>query len=201
MPFALSAEQSRGAPGSKVPRVLVSEGKIMIQTDRMTRTAREVYIVGLRNAHAMEMQARELMERQSERLADYPEVLEKVKAHLSETNEQLLRIERCLDDLGESTSTLKDAAQSVIANMMAMGHSIAGDEILKNTFANNAFENFEIAAYRSLLILGDAAGDRGGRPQLEQSLEEEERMASWVAANVEKVTLEHLQHATQAASA
>ena len=143
----------------------------------------------------MEMQARELMERQSERLADYPEVLEKVKAHLSETNEQLLRIERCLDDLGESTSTLKDAAQSVIANMMAMGHSIAGDEILKNTFANNAFENFEIAAYRSLLILGDAAGDRGGRPQLEQSLEEEERMASWVAANVEKVTLEHLQHA------
>jgi len=175
--------------------------QVMIQTDRMTRTAREVYIVGLRNAHAMEIQARELMERQSERLADYPEVLEKVKAHLSETNEQLLRIERYLDDLGESTSTLKDTAQSVIANMMAMGHSIAGDEILKNTFANNAFENFEIAAYRSLLILGDAAGDRGGRPQLEQSLEEEERMASWVAANVEKVTLEHLQHATQAASA
>jgi ferritin-like metal-binding protein YciE len=172
----------------------------MTQTDRMTQTARKIYILGLRNAHAMEIQARELMERQSERLTDYPEVLEKVKAHLSETNEQLLRIELCLDQLGESTSTLKDTAQSVIANMMAMGHSIAGDEFLKNTFANNAFENFEIAAYRSLLILGDAAGDSGARPQLEQSLEEEERMASWVAANLEKVTLEYLQRATQAAA-
>ena len=29
---------------------------------------------------------------------------------------------------------------------MAMGHAMAGDEILNNTFANNAFEHFEIAA-------------------------------------------------------
>jgi ferritin-like metal-binding protein YciE len=149
----------------------------------------------------MEIQARELMERQSERLSDYPEVLEKVKAHLSETNEQLDRLERCLEELGESTSALKDTTESVIANMMAMGHSIAGDEILKNTFANNAFENFEIAVYRSLLILADAAGHSSARPRLEQSLEEEERMASWVAANVEKVTVEHLQHATREAAA
>lgn len=40
----------------------------------MTTTAKDVYVVGLRNAHAMEVQARELMERQSERLTDYPEV-------------------------------------------------------------------------------------------------------------------------------
>jgi ferritin-like metal-binding protein YciE len=173
----------------------------MTQTDLMTKAAREIFIVGLRNAHAMEIQARELMERQSERLTDHPEVLEKVKGHLFETNEQLVRIERCLDELGEATSALKDTAQSVIANMMAMGHSIAGDEILKNTFANNAFENFEIAAYRSLLILGDAAGHSGARPRLEQSLEEEERMASWVAANVEKITVEYLQHAAREAAA
>jgi ferritin-like metal-binding protein YciE len=51
----------------------------MTQTDRMTQTARKIYILGLRNAHAMEIQARELMERQSERLTDYPEVLEKVR--------------------------------------------------------------------------------------------------------------------------
>ena len=31
-----------------------------------------------------------------------------------------------------------------------MGHTLAGDEILKNSFANFAFENFEIAAYKSL---------------------------------------------------
>ena len=59
----------------------------------MTTTARDVYVVGLRNAHAMEVQARELMERQSERLGDYPDVQAKVKEHLAETNEQLKRLD------------------------------------------------------------------------------------------------------------
>jgi ferritin-like metal-binding protein YciE len=40
----------------------------------MASTARDIFLAGLRNAHAMETQARELMERQSERLTDYPEV-------------------------------------------------------------------------------------------------------------------------------
>src|SRR3954462_2564840 len=125
-----------------------------METERqMTQTARDIFVVGLRNAHAMEIQARELMERQSERLDDYPEVKAKVAAHLHETNEQLKRLEQCLEACGESTSTLKDTAQSVMANAMAMAHSMAGDEILKNTFANNAFENFEIATYKSLLAL------------------------------------------------
>jgi ferritin-like metal-binding protein YciE len=46
----------------------------------MPNTARDIFVVGLRNAHAMETQARELMERQSERLDDYPEVKAKVTA-------------------------------------------------------------------------------------------------------------------------
>jgi hypothetical protein len=70
----------------------------------------------------------ELMERQSERLDEYPEVKAKVAAHLQETNEQLERLEQCLDALGEGTSTLKDAAQSVMANVMAMTHATAGDD-------------------------------------------------------------------------
>jgi ferritin-like metal-binding protein YciE len=166
----------------------------------MAKTLREICIVGLRNAHAMEVQARELMERQSERSTEYPEVLEKVRLHLSETNAQLDRIERCLDEVGEGTSTLKDTAQSIVGNMMAMGHSIAGDESLKNTFANNAFENYEIAAYRSLLALCNAAGFETALPLLEQSLEEEERMAAWLAANIEKVTWEYVRHAERAAA-
>ena len=115
----------------------------------MTQSARDLYVVGLRNAHAMEVQAREILERQSERLTDYPEVQTRAKEHLVETKEQIRRLEQCLQECGESSSTLKDTAQSDMGNMLAATHSLAGDEILKNTFANNAFENFEIAAYRS----------------------------------------------------
>jgi ferritin-like metal-binding protein YciE len=165
----------------------------------MAQTARDIFVVGLRNAHAMEIQARELMERQSERLDEYPEVKAKVTAHLQETNQQLKRLEQCLEACGESTSTLKDTTQSIGANMMAMAHSMAGDEILKNTFANNAFEHFEIAAYKSLLSLCPAAGMDAARVPLETSLREEERMATWIDANLEKVTMDYLAHQKAAA--
>lgn len=55
----------------------------------MPQTPHDIYVVGLRNAHAMEVQARELMERQSERMDEYPEVKAKLTMHLAETNEQL----------------------------------------------------------------------------------------------------------------
>jgi ferritin-like metal-binding protein YciE len=158
----------------------------------MAQTARDLFVVGLRNAHAMEVQARELMERQSERLDDYPDVKAKVSQHLQETNEQLKRLDQCLQACGESESTIKDATQSVAANAMAMTHAMAGDEILKNTFANHAFENFEIAAYKSLLALCSAADMADARAPLEASLNEEENMAAWIKANVEKVTMQYL---------
>jgi ferritin-like metal-binding protein YciE len=158
----------------------------------MTSRARDIFIDGLRNAHAMETQARELMERQSERLTDYPEVKNRVQMHLKETEGQMKRLEQCLSSLGESTSTMKDTAQSFMGNMMALGHSMAGDEILKNTFANNAFEHFEIVAYKSLLALCGPAGAETAKSLLEQSLKEEEAMAAWVDQNVANVTLAYL---------
>lgn len=76
---------------------------------------------------------------------------------------------------------------------------MAGDEILKNTFANNAFEHFEIATYKSLLALCPAAGMDSARTRLETSLKEEERMAAWIDAKVAKVTMEYVRHEQQAA--
>jgi ferritin-like metal-binding protein YciE len=147
----------------------------------------------------MEVQARELMERQSERMDDYPEVKAKLTMHLSETKEQLVRLERCLTECGEDNSTLKDTAQSVMANFMAMFHAAAPDEILKNTFANNAFENFEIAAYKSLIELSGPAGQPAAKNILKLSLDEEQKMADWVRDNVEKLTAAYLAKATAAA--
>ena len=156
----------------------------------MTSTARDLFVTGLRNAHAMEHQAKELMERQIERMSDYPALQERLRLHLAETEEQLTRIDTSLQELGESASTLKDMALSLGANIAALGHAIAGDEVLKNVFANNAFENYEIAAYKSLIAIGDAAGTSAS--WMNQSLQEEERMASWVADNVSALTKRYL---------
>ena len=45
---------------------------------------------------------------------------------------QLGRLEQCLESCGESTSSLKDTAQSIIGNFLAMSHALADDEILKD---------------------------------------------------------------------
>ena len=158
-----------------------------------TNTARELLVVGLRNAHAMERQAEQLMQRQIERTDDYPDVKAKLSQHLKETEEQTARIEECLEKLDVSRSMIKDTAMATVANFAAMGHALAGDEILKNTLANNAFENYEIAAYKSLIALADRAGVAITQI-LTRSLREEEHMAAWVDSQVEKVTLEFLKH-------
>lgn len=157
-----------------------------------SKVARDMFIVGLRNAHAMETQARELMERQSQRLAAFPAMEARVREHLAETEMQLRRLEDCLEAAGESPSTLKDSALAALGNLTAMGHALAGDEILKNTFANEAFEHYEIAAYKSLLTLCDRAEMRSAAQPLQQSLQEEERMADWIDDHIGEVTLSYL---------
>ena len=165
----------------------------------MANKARELLIAGLRNAHAMERQATELMERQSERTKDYPEVRQRLLQHLEESRMHMRRVEQVLRSLGESESGLKDTAMSVMGNLAAMAHTVADDEILKNTFANNAFEHYEVAAYKSLLALGDRAGINV-RAELEQNLREDEQMAAWVDSHVQDVTLQYLSHEERAAA-
>jgi ferritin-like metal-binding protein YciE len=162
--------------------------------------ARELFITGLKNAHSMERNAQEMLERQVERLDHYPELKSKLSSHLDETKRQLGRLEQCLSDCGSSPSPVKDTVQSLGANMAAVGHAMADDEVLKNTFASSALEHYEIAAYKSLLAMADAAGILASKAALEQSLGEEQRMAEWVDAHVQPVTLEYLRHEQRAAA-
>src|SRR3954464_14952811 len=134
--------------------------------------ARDIYIVGLRDQHAVENQAIELLERQVGRLENYPEMRERMRQHIEESKQQAKRLEELLLGLGTSESTMKDFAMSMTGKLMALGHSVATDEVVKNTFANFAFEHYEIAAYQSLLALADATGHSAAESLLRTSLQE-----------------------------
>jgi ferritin-like metal-binding protein YciE len=139
--------------------------------------AYDAFITGVRNAHALELQALQIMHWQIERLENYPELLQALRRHSGETEQQRDRLERILSAYDESPSVLKEGVLAFMGNLAALGHVPAEDEVLKNTFANHAFENYEIAAYDSLLVMAARAGhqDVAG---LEQTLAEEERMAN-----------------------
>ncbi len=149
---------------------------------------RNIFITGLENAHALEKQAIQLMERQVERFENYPEMSDLLRRHIVETEGQIRRLDEALHSFGADRSILKDMATQFMANLAAVGHMPMADEVLKNTFANHAFENFEIAAYTSLIAMADVAGHQNHIPALEQTLREERKMAQAVHDLIEPTT-------------
>ncbi|MDF2689473.1 MAG: hypothetical protein K0Q80_2439 [Microvirga sp.] len=136
---------------------------------------RNIFITGLENAHALEKQAIQLMERQVERFENYPEMSDLLRRHIVETEGQIRRLDEALHSFGADRSILK----------------------LKNTFANHAFENFEIASYKSLIAMAEASGNQKFIPALQESLREEERTAQAVYDMIEPITLKFLSRSAQ----
>ena len=153
----------------------------------------ELYHTGLRDMHALEMTAIELTQRQTERLENYPEMKAKLQQHHVESEEQAHRLEDILSRHGTSASTVKNTVTAVMGNVAAALHAPASDEVLKNTFANFAFEHQEIAAYTSLIAMAQSLGDSAAIPLLKQSLAEEERMAEWIRGQIAPTTERFMQ--------
>lgn len=158
-----------------------------------TMSAQDIFLDGLRNAHAMEKQALSIMQPQLNRLEHYPEVSALLDNHIRETEGQIQRLDEILAGMDASASGLKDAGLSISGSMAALGHTLAGDEILKNSFANHAFENFEIAAYMSLITSAELCGAGSAISGLQQSLDEERRMAAAIAEGLDAVTRRYVQ--------
>jgi len=154
---------------------------------------RMFYVLGLRNAHAMETQAIQLLTRQVERLENYPEIEEKLRLHLEESKVQRTRLEEALSSLDEEHSAIKEAVLGLGGNIAALAHTAASDEIIKNTLANYMFEHFEIASYKSLIAMAEVLGHAPGESAARASLVEEERMAAWLDEHIAPTTVAFLE--------
>ena len=155
-------------------------------------TLRTVFVTGLQNAHAVENQALALMDRQLDRLRNYPEIAERLRTHRGETEVQIRRLDEILSGLNSSSSGWKDMAMNVMGNLAALGNVMAADEVLKDQLVNYAFENFEVASYRSLIALAEAGDFASATPLLRETLREEEAMAAWVLETLPDITLKYV---------
>ncbi|HXR87418.1 MAG TPA: ferritin-like domain-containing protein [Stellaceae bacterium] len=159
-------------------------------------TVRDFLIEGLRNAHAMESQAITLTKGQADRLKHYADLEQRVRQHVRETEGQRDRLERCLEKLGTSASTLKDAALKTGANLQMLLHSTASDEVVKNVLASYAFENFEIIAYKALIETAKLASEAEIVAVCQQNLVEEEAMADWLEHHLPDIIHKYLSRAS-----
>ena len=161
-------------------------------TTTASSTLRSVFVTGLQNAHAVENQALAMMERQHDRLVRYPEVTDRLRSHRLETEVQIRRLDEILGEFNSSSSGWKDMAMNFMGNMAALGNVMAADEVLKDQLVNYAFENFEIASYRSLIAMAEAGDFADATRLLRDTLREEEAMAAWVLDTLPDLTLKYV---------
>src|SRR5262249_60881556 len=79
-------------------------------------TSAEVrFLQWLRDAHAMEEQAEQMLRGTARRIKNYPELKAQLEGHLEETRRHADMVRRCIERRGSSISTLKDTAAKLVA--------------------------------------------------------------------------------------
>jgi ferritin-like metal-binding protein YciE len=156
----------------------------------MTATAEDELVRTLKEAHALEKQAIQLLEKGA-KIAGDEEIGAIYRAHLLQTNEHERYVAERLDAHGESPSKTMDAATQAAALGLGAVTQAAPDTPTRLATAAFAFENLEIAAYRLLSRLAQRAGDEKTREVAERILEQEEAAAELVAGTLDRA-VEHL---------
>ncbi len=157
------------------------------------KAAEKRLVEWLRDAHAMEEQAEQMLKAQASRIENYPEIKRRIEQHIDETANQAKQLESCLSRYDESPSTVKDTTGKMTAMGQALGGMFAGDEIVKGCIASYAFEHMEIASYRVLVATAEEAGDAETKRVCEAILKEEEAMATWLEQHTPQAVHQYLQ--------
>ncbi len=139
----------------------------------------------LSDAHAMETQSVELLEKGAD-IAGDEEIARIYRAHLMQSQEHQRMIAERLDALGASPSKAKDLATKGGALGIGLLARAAPDTPAKLAVTAFAFENLEIASYRLLRRLAERAGDTDTVGVVDRILEQEEAAAELVAGTFDR---------------
>ena len=123
-----------------------------------TNVAMDVYLTGLRNQHAVETQAIGTVKHELSRMDPSPELQAQMQQEMQRSTTQAARLDDLLAKHGTSKSLANEAVTGTVATVSGFIHAGSSDEVLKNVLAATGFKAYEIASYKVLLALADAAG-------------------------------------------
>ncbi len=146
--------------------------------------AKDAYLTGLRNQHAVETQAIGTIQNELPRMKAYPDLYAKMQQDHERSTQQAARLDDLLARHGSSKSIAKELVTGAVATAAGFAHLTAGDEVLKNVLAAIGYKAYEIASYKVLLTLADAAGAAGDKSVLETSMKEEQEMGDWLGEHI-----------------
>ncbi len=144
----------------------------------------DAYLNGLRNQHAVETQAIGTIKNELGRMRPYPDLHARMQADRERSTNQAARLDQLPARHGTSKSLAKEAISGTVATVAGFAHLAAAYEVLKNVLVAIGFKAYEIASYKVLLTLAQAAGASEDVPTLEQSMQEEQEMGDWLGNNI-----------------
>jgi ferritin-like metal-binding protein YciE len=152
----------------------------------MSQTAKQQLVKELIDAHAMEKQAIQLLDKGAAIIED-EEVARILRAHRLQTEEHERYLAERLDAHGETPSKMKDAAMQAGALGIGAAAMASPDTPLRLATLAFAFENFEIATYGMLKKLADRADDVETVAIVERILEQEEAAAELLRGTFDRI--------------
>jgi ferritin-like metal-binding protein YciE len=152
----------------------------------------KLFIAWLNDAHAFEKTLAATLEEQVKVAADHPAVQQGIERHLEQTKQHAETLEGCLQELGESPSSVKDAMGTIGGKIQSMMPGAAKDDLLKAALNDYSAEHMEIASYQSLIVAANELGLSGIATRLEGILAEEQAMATWLEESIPLLTREAL---------
>ncbi len=158
------------------------------------KTAIDVYLTGLRNQHAVETQAIGTIQNQLTYMEKYPDLHARMKTDKERSTAQAGRLDDLLDRHGSSKSLLKEAVTGAVATVAGFTHVAAGDDVIKNVLAAIGYKAYEIASYKALIALAEAAGASADKAVLERSMTEEQEMGDWLGEHLPSLVHAYLGH-------
>ncbi|WP_193227702.1 DUF892 family protein [Aureimonas psammosilenae] len=156
-------------------------------------TALEVYLTGLRNQHLVETQAIGTLQNEMAYTKDYPELHGRMQMDKDRSTEQAARLEQLLERHGTSKSYFKEAVGGAVATVAGFAHAVSNDDVLKNVLAAIGYKAYEIASYKALIALAEAAGASEDRTVLEHSMKEEQEMGDWLGEHLPGLVRSYLE--------
>jgi ferritin-like metal-binding protein YciE len=151
----------------------------------MAKSATQELVKYLKQAHAMEKQSTQLLEKGSG-IAGDEEIAAIYRAHLLQSQEHERYVDERLRAHGESPSKVQDVAMQAGAVAIGLVAQAAPDTPVKLAATAFAFENLEVASYRLLRKLAERAGDAETASVAERILEQEEAAAELVAGTFDR---------------
>lgn len=154
----------------------------------MTDTARENIRDWLRDAHAMEEQAEKLFSGQADRLRDYPGLSAKLETEVNYIKEHQRLLTSRIDQLGTSTSVIKDVAGKVVAAAQNFSGIMVSDEPVKGILALHTFTQMAIGSYKILVSAAEVSADLDTKSICQTILDHTENRAAWIETELDSVT-------------